>query len=80
MTGEIARKGTRAPVQATWRRRVERTNAWHNAFTRLARCHGRRAKVVDAFFGLTDAVITVRNLIRRTWHTHRWDARPHRRR
>ncbi|GAA2844960.1 hypothetical protein GCM10010517_01270 [Streptosporangium fragile] len=32
---------------------------------------------MDAFFDLTDAVITVRNLIRRTWHTHHWDARPH---
>ncbi|WP_188197784.1 IS5 family transposase [Nonomuraea sp. SYSU D8015] len=80
LTGEIARKGTKAPVQATQRWHIERTNAWHNAFTRLARCYERRAKVVEAFFDLADAIITVRNLIRRAWHTHRWDARPHRRR
>lgn len=34
--------------------------------------------VIDAFFDLADAVITVRSLIRQAWMTHRWDARPHR--
>jgi hypothetical protein len=32
--------------------------------------------VVEAFFDLADAIITVRALIRRTWTTHRWDTRP----
>ncbi|MEO3863927.1 IS5 family transposase [Acrocarpospora sp. B8E8] len=80
LTGEIARKGTKAPVQATQRWHIERTNAWHNAFIRLARCYERRTTVVEAFFDLADAIITVRSLIRRAWITHRWKGRPDRRR
>ena len=38
-----------------------------------------REKVIDAFFDLADAIITVRSLIRRAWITHRWDTRPPRR-
>jgi hypothetical protein len=29
--------------------------------------------VIDAFFDLADAIITVRSLIRRAWITHRWE-------
>jgi transposase len=74
--GEIARKGEKAPIQATHRWHVERTNAWHNGFNRLQRCYERRQAVIEAFFDLADAVITVRSLIRRAWTTHRWDTRP----
>ena len=35
MTGDIAHKGDKAPVQAGQRWHVERTNAWRNAFNRL---------------------------------------------
>jgi hypothetical protein len=37
MTGgwQIAHKGDKAPIQASQRWHVERTNAWHNAFNRL---------------------------------------------
>ena len=77
--GEIARKGEKAPIQATRRWHVERTNAWHNSFNRLQRCYERRETVVDAFFDLADTIITVRSLIRRSWTTHRWDTRPTRR-
>ncbi len=77
--GEIARKGEKAPIQATQRWHVERTNAWHNSFNRLQRCYERREVVVEAFFDLADAIITVRSLIRRAWTTHRWDTRPSRR-
>ncbi len=59
MTGQIAHKGEKAPIQAGQRWPVERTNAWHNAFTRLQRCYERREEVIGAFFGLADAVITV---------------------
>lgn len=76
LTGKIARKGIKAPVQASGRWHIERTNAWHNAFARLARCYERREVVVDAFFDLADTIITLRNLIRRAWTTHRWDSRP----
>jgi transposase len=79
MTGQIAHKGEKAPIQAGQRWPVERTNAWHNAFSRLQRCYERREEVIDAFFDLADAIITVRNLIRQAWVTHRWDSRPARR-
>jgi len=80
MTGQIAHKGDKAPVQAGQRWHVERTNAWHNAFGRLQRCYERREDVIDAYFDLADAIITVRSLIRQAWTTHRWDTRPAHRR
>jgi transposase len=76
LTGEIAHKGEKVPVQATGRWYIERTNAWHNAFGRLARCSERRESVVDAFFDLADTITTVRSLIRRAWTTHRWGSCP----
>ena len=79
LRGEIAHKGEKAPIQATHRWHVERTNAWHNAFNRLQRCYERREKVIDAFFDLADAIITVRRLIRCAWTSHRWDTRPNKR-
>ena len=80
MTGEIAHKGDKAPIQAGQRWQVERTNAWHNAFNRLQKCYERREIVIDAFFDLADSIITLRSLIRKAWTTHRWDTRPPRRR
>ncbi|MEU4645778.1 IS5 family transposase [Micromonospora sp. NPDC023814] len=71
LTGEIACKGVKAPVQATLRRHVERTNAWHNAFNRLQRCYERKEDVVN--FDLADAIITIRSLIRQAWILYRWD-------
>ena len=76
LAGQIARKGEKAPLQAGQRWPVERTNAWHNAFSRLQRCHERREEVIDAFFDLADAIITVRSLIRQAWITYRWADRP----
>ncbi|WP_406739606.1 IS5 family transposase [Streptomyces atratus] len=78
LRGRIAHKGEKAPIQASQRWHVERTHAWQNAFQRLARCYERRATVINAFFDLADATITVRSLIRRAWTTHRWSHRPHR--
>lgn len=74
--GEVARKGEKAPIQASRRWHVERTNAWHNGFNRLQRCYERREIVVEAFFDLADTIITIRSLIRQAWITHRWDTRP----
>ena len=79
MTGQIAHKGEKAPIQAGQRWPVERTNAWHNAFSRLQRCYERHEEVIDAFFDLADAIITVRSLIRQAWTAYRWDSRPARR-
>jgi hypothetical protein len=61
-------------------RRAVDPSAWRNAFNRLQRCYERRENVIDAFFDLADAIITLRSLIRRAWTTHRWDNRPTRRR
>ena len=79
LLGQIAYKGEKAPIQASRRWHVERTHAWQNAFHRLARCYERRGSVIDAFFDLADAIITIRSLIRRAWTTHRWSKRPRRR-
>ena len=79
MTGQIAHKGEKAPLQAGQRWPVERANAWHNNFNRLQRCYERREEVIDAFFDLADAIITVRSLIRQAWTLYRWDGRPARR-
>ena len=76
MTGEIAHKGGKAPIQAGQRWHVERTNAWHNNFNRLQRCYERKQDVIDAFFDLADTIITVRRLIRQSWTLYRWDGRP----
>lgn len=79
LTGMIATKGKKAPIQATERWHVERTHAWQNAFQRLSRCYERRETVIDAFFDLADTIITLRSLIRRAWTLYRWQTRPRRR-
>jgi transposase len=79
MKGEIAHKGDKAPIQAGQRWHVERTNAWHNNFNKLQRCYERSETVIDAFFDLADAIITLRRLIREAWTLYRWDTRPARR-
>lgn len=76
MHGEIAHKGGKVPIQAGQRWHVERTSAWHNGFGRLQRCYERREKVIDAYFDLADAVITVRRLIRESWTLYRRNSRP----
>jgi transposase len=76
LNGEIAHKGDKAPIQAGQRWHVERTNSWHNNFNRLQRCYERNEEVIDAFFDLADAIITLRRLIREAWTLYRWDTRP----
>ena len=76
LTGDIAHKGEKAPLQAGQRWPVERTNAWHNSFSRLQRCYERNQDVIDAFFDLAGTIITVRRLIREAWTLYRWDSRP----
>jgi transposase len=71
MRGKIAHKGEKAPIQAGQRWPVERTNAWHNSFNRLQRCHERKETIIDAYFDLADSVITLRRLIRESWTLYR---------
>jgi transposase len=77
--GQIAQKGKPAPIQATKRWPVERTNAWGNQFKKLVWNTERQARVIGAFLALTHAIITLRRLVRRAWTLYRWDTRPPRR-
>lgn len=68
------------PLQTGARWVVERMNSWHNrGFKKLQVCTERRARVIEAFIALANAIIIIRRLIRQAWTTHRWDTRPTRR-
>lgn len=72
---QISTKGE--PLQTGDRWVVERTNAWPTrGFRKLLICTERRARVIDAFIALANAVIIIRSLIRKAWTTHRWNDRP----
>jgi len=75
-TGEIARKGVPAPIQAGKRWVVERSHAWMNGFGKLRRCTEKRQCVVDFYLYLSAAIVTLRMLIRRATPLYRWDGRP----
>ena len=70
--GHIATRGKPAPLQATGRWPVERTNSWHNrGFRKLAICTEVRTRVIDAFIALANAIIIVRRLTREGWTRYR---------
>jgi transposase len=75
----IATKGRPAPIQVGQRWVVERTNAWHNAHRKLLVCTERRARVIDFWIALANAIITTRRLLRAAWTMYRWNTRPRRR-
>jgi IS5 family transposase len=75
----ISEKGKPAPLQATKRWVVERTNSWHNAHKKLVWCTERRERVIDFWIAFSEVVIIVRRLIRRGWTHYRWEGRPCRR-
>ncbi|WP_330333206.1 IS5 family transposase [Streptomyces sp. NBC_00536] len=75
-TGEIARKGVPAPIQAGRRWVVERSHAWMNGFGKLPRCTEKRTRVVDFYLYLSAAIVTLSMLIRRATPRYRWDGRP----
>jgi len=76
---EISEKGRPAPVAATGRWIVERTNSWHNAHKKLAWCTERSGRVIDFWVAFSNAVIIVARLIREAWTRYRWNGRPLRR-
>jgi hypothetical protein len=80
LLGEIAARGTPAPIQAGKRWPVERTNSWLNDFGKLRRCTEHRRDCVDAYLALAAAIVTVRALCRAAWLLYRWDSRPRSRR
>lgn len=75
----IAERGKPAPLQASGRWVVERTNAWHNAHRKLLICTERRARVIDFWLALANTIIIVRRLLKQAWTIYRWDTRPRRR-
>lgn len=75
-TGEIARKGVPAPVQAGKRWVVERAHAWMNGYGKLRRCTEHNATIVDFYLYLAAAFVVVRRLIQQARTRYRWDTRP----
>lgn len=76
MVGEIALRGQPAPLTASQRWPVERTNAWTNAYKKLVWCTERRAVVIDFWLAFAAVIIIVGRLIRAAWTRYRWDGRP----
>ena len=75
----ISEKGKSAPLAATKRWVVERTNSWNNAHKKLVWCTERVGRVIDFWVAFSDVVIIVRRLIREGWSRYRWEGRPRRR-
>jgi hypothetical protein len=76
LTGEIARRGGPAPLQAGKRWVVERTQAWMNGFGKLRRCTEKVGAVVDFYLFLAAAFVVARCLIREARTRYRWPGRP----
>ena len=79
LLAEISLKGKPAPLAATQRWVVERTNAWTNAHKKLVWCTERRACVIDFWLAFSAVIIIVGRLVRQAWTRYRWDGRPGRR-
>jgi transposase len=78
LLGCIAKRGKPAPLRASSRWVVERTNSWQNAFKKLAWCTERNDEVINFYLAFANALIIVRRLIREGWKRYRWDGRPRR--
>jgi transposase len=76
LASTISEKGKPAPLKATKRWVIERTNSWHNAHKKLVWCTERRARVVDFWITFAEMIIIVRWLIREAWTCYRWEGRP----
>jgi hypothetical protein len=79
LLAEVSQKGRPAPLAATLRWVVERTNSWHNAHKKLVWCTERQGRVIDFWVAFSEVVIIVRRLIREAWVRYRWETRPPRR-
>jgi transposase len=79
LRAEISEKGKPAPLAATKRWVVERTNSWNNAHKKLVWCTERIDQVIDFWLAFSAVIITVGRLVRQAWSRYRWEGRPHRR-
>lgn len=75
LLAEISEKGKPAPLAATKRWVVERTNSWTNAHKKLVWCTERVDRVIDFWLAFSGVVITVRRLVREGWTHYRWEGR-----
>ena len=78
LSAAIAPKGQPAPLTASQRWVVERTNAWTNAHKKLVWCTERRAVVIAFWITFSAVIIIVGRLIRQAWTRYRWATRPSR--
>jgi IS5 family transposase len=78
LIAEISRKGKPAPLAATRRWIVERTNSWQAKLVhkKLVWCTERRGRVIDFWIAFSNVIIIVRRLIREAWTRYRWEGRP----
>ena len=79
LVAEISQKGRPAPLNATGRWVVERTNSWQNAHKKLVWCTEKVGRVIDFWVAFSEVVIIVRRLVREGWRRYRWEGRPSRR-
>jgi transposase len=79
LVGVISEKGKPAPLGATKRWVVERTNSWSNTHKKLVWCTEREGRVVDFWIAFSNVIIIVGRLIREAWSRYRWETRPTRR-
>ncbi len=79
LVGVISKKGKPAPLAATKRWVVERTNSWSNAHKKLVWCTEREGRVVDFWIAFSNVIIIVGRLIQEAWSRYRWETRPTRR-
>lgn len=79
LLAQICEKGKPAPIAATKRWVVERTNSWANAHKKLVWCTERADLVIDFWLAFSGVIITVGRLLRRGWTHYRWEGRPCRR-
>jgi hypothetical protein len=79
MAGAIATRGLPAPLQASRRWPVERTQVWGNQDGKLPWGTEPRRVVVEFWLALAAAAIVCGRLLRRAWSCYRWDGRPRRR-
>lgn len=69
LLAQISEKGKPAPIAATKRWVVERTNSWANTHKKLVWCTERVDTVIDFWVAFSAVVITVGRLVRQAW-TH----------
>jgi Transposase DDE domain len=79
LLAEISEKDKPAPLAATKRWVVERTNSWSNAHKKLVWCTEREGRVIDFWLAFSAVIITVGRLVRQAWSRYRWEGRPRRR-